>query len=510
MSKIGPLAHRVTFLLDRQKLSVNVYVNFQTWFQTKYVQGATIHLFQTKWLPSNAIIRSYKSTKVKTGNLGAKPIKRRFTPEEDQKLLEHVTLHGRTQKSLKDIAETLDRQISSVTNRCKLLRSKTRNEINTNLKAWDYDEDKILVDRIFQDRKITSNNIAALMIIKPSEFKDISEDIKRSTNSLYQHWRKFVASCLIPQMKDLATTKTLRKDVLIIVEKNHQKTTKHKGYSEDDKKFIIKQVERKGDIPETWEFIAKKLGKAPKTVQDFYFSSILHTPKVKGPFSSEEDEIILRHVEANGKHDKSFKDLAKDLGRVSPASIRIRHKKLISTNHFEITAKQKEWELDDDKKLIKHVLNIRNIKAYDVSSLETMKLSELTVVAKELKRSSSSCYDRWIRVIVPTLKTHIMTLPLTDHWKKDVLSYIVKNEIKQMKELDFNKILAEIAPGQTSLSLIAFVKSMNKRNLPLCDVASKRLDKQRPDNPLLNDNHKGEKKRLEWLQNIISYYKTLI
>ena len=46
--------------------------------------------------------------------------------------------------------------------------------------------------------------------------------------------------------------------------------------------------------------------------------------------------------------------------------------------------------------------------------------------------------------------------------------------------------------------------------LPLCDLASKRLKEQRPDDPLFNENHKGEQKRLEWCQDVISFYKTLI
>ena len=73
MSKIGQLAHRVAFLVDRQQLSVNVSVSFQTLFHPKYVLGAKIHPLQPIWLPSNAMIRSYKSTEVKKGNLGTKP-----------------------------------------------------------------------------------------------------------------------------------------------------------------------------------------------------------------------------------------------------------------------------------------------------------------------------------------------------------------------------------------------------------------------------------------------------
>ena len=33
---------------------------------------------------------------------------------------------------------------------------------------------------------------------------------------------------------------------------------------------------------------------------------------------------------------------------------------------------------------------------------------------------------------------------------------------------------------------------------------------QRPDDPLYNENYKGEQNRLEWCQDVISYYKTLI
>ena len=55
------------------------------------------------------------------------------------------------------------------------------------------------------------------------------------------------------------------------------------------------------------------------------------------------------------------------------------------------------------------------------------------------------------------------------------------------------------------------VKGVKKQSkLPLCDLASKRFKEQDPKNPLFNENHKGEQKRLEWCQDIISYYKTLI
>jgi len=325
---------------------------------------------------------------------------------------------------------------------------------------------------------------------------------------------------LEPHLDDLKTSKSLREDVAKIIEARHEKKTTLKGYSEKDKKFIIKQVELKGDVPETWVFIAKKLGKKrPDNVRKFYYNYILNTPKIKGSFTPKEDEIILRHVNENGTTQKSYRDLAKELGRGSPESVENRHKKLIASNEFEINTKRKAWELDEDKSLIDHIFNIKEIKAGDASSIENVKQSEFIAVATELKRSSCSCYGRWMQHIAPTLKTHLMKLPMTNDWKKDVLLHIVNNNIQKKKQMDIDQILKEIAPGQTSTSILVYLDKLKiegvngaikQSKLPLCNLASKKLKEQSPKSRLFNDNHKGEQKRLEWCQNVISYYKTLI
>ena len=76
-----------------------------------------------------------------------------------------------------------------------------------------------------------------------------------------------------------------------------------------------------------------------------------------------------------------------------------------------------------------------------------MKLSEFIGVAIELKRSSSSRSRRWMLHIALTLKTHLIKIPMTNNWKKDVLSYIVNNNIKHKKEMGIDQILKEMAPG---------------------------------------------------------------
>ena len=121
--------------------------------------------------------------------------------------------------------------------------------------------------------------------------------------------------------------------------------------------------------------------------------------------------------------------------------------------------------------------------------------------------------------IVPTLKTCIMQLPMTSDWKKDLLRHIVKNNIKNKKELDIEFILKEISPAQTSLSLIQYLNSLKYEKidgvqkpskLPLCELASKKLIKKDPRDPIFNEDIIREQKRHEWCKSLIAYYKKLI
>ena len=290
-------------------------------------------------------------------------------------------------------------------------------------------------------------------------------------------------------------------------------------YSKEDDKFIIEQVKLHGYTITTFKKTAKALGrKFPYAVKLHYDEYIVKQYEVTGFFSPEEDQKIIEHVKIYGQDKESFEDIANLLGRPI-VSVRTRHKQLISKNEFEVNAKVKTWELHEDKLLIDHVFNIKEIKAGDTSIIINMKQSEFTVVATELKRSSNSCRLRWMQYIAPTLKTHLMKLPMTNDWKKDVLLHIVNNNIKHKKEMDIDQILKEVAPGQTSLSMITYLDNLKREQVngvrkqsksPLRDLASKRFKEQDPKNPLFNENHKGEQKRLEWCQDIISYYKTLI
>ena len=297
------------------------------------------------------------------------------------------------------------------------------------------------------------------------------------------------------------------------------KRIKSKRYfSEEDDKYLAKLVKKHGYSWQTFKIGAKEMGrKHPSSVKLRFDEYIEKQYKVSGPFSPEEDKTILDQIEQHGKTPECLRDIAKELDR-SLSSIENRSIRLLSSNEFETNPKKRDWELVDDEKLIEFVIKRKQIKTKDAISLEDVKLSDLTDIASEMKRSSSSCYNRWMSKIVPTLKAHMKNLPMTSEWKKDILHYIVKNKVKDKRDIDVDILLQDVAPGQTSQSLMIYLDSLKRETIngkaeysenSLFECASKRLSEKRQNDPIFNENHKGELKRLEWCEEIITYYESI-
>ena len=107
---------------------------------------------------------------------------------------------------------------------------------------------------------------------------------------------------------------------------------------------------------------------------------------------------------------------------------------------------------------------------------------------------------------------------MTSEWKKDILHYIVKNKVKDKRDIDVDILLQDVAPGQTSQSLMIYLDSLKRETIngkaeysenSLFECASKRLSEKRQNDPIFNENHKGELKRLEWCEEIITYYESI-
>ena len=297
----------------------------------------------------------------------------------------------------------------------------------------------------------------------------------------------------------------------------------NRRFTEEDDQNLVKLVEKHGYSTKTFKIAAKEMGrKYHWNVKRRFDEYIEKQHKVAGAFSPEEDEKILDHITHHGKTQKSFGDIANELGR-SVASVQHRSIGLLSSNEYEINTRwnSRDWEMVDDQKIIDLVIKVKQIRRKDFFALEDVKPSDFINVGSEMKRSSQSCYKRWMTKIVPTLKTHLKNLPMTSEWKKDILFHIVKNKINDKREIDIDILLQDVAPGQTSLSLKRYLDNVKRvylytsngkdkhSEVSLFESASKRLSQKSTSDPCFNENYKDELKRLEWCEEIITYYESI-
>ena len=157
MMKIGHLIGQSALLTANRQLTSETLSCLQTLFRSKCVQDITVLRLQPSFVPVQSIIKSYKSTEAKEEKSDEKRTTRRFTPEDDQKIIKHVGSHGASKKSLSKIAKKLNRPISSVDGRCRKLLSVNEYETNIKQKDWDFDEDKKLVNYVFNLKKIKNH-----------------------------------------------------------------------------------------------------------------------------------------------------------------------------------------------------------------------------------------------------------------------------------------------------------------------------------------------------------------
>ena len=87
--------------------------------------------------------------------------------------------------------------------------------------------------------------------------------------------------------------------------------------------------------------------------------------------------------------------------------------------------------------------------------------------SSSLQRSNGACYKRWHKYLLPILKTYHLGLSPSFpenyfDWKTNVLEYIVKNRVDNIKDLDIQHLKDKVCPAQTYESIRLFVKGVNR------------------------------------------------
>ena len=153
-----------------------------------------------------------------------------------------------------------------------------------------------------------------------------------------------------------------------------------------------------------------------------------------------------------------------------------------------------------------------------IASLNFVKQSDFVVVSMALRHTTNACYNRWQAHILPIIKSHLLGLPQGVDWMKEFLMYVVKNEVTDVKKIEYNLLVEEIFHGQTSYSLRNFANSVRsttvnqkrvRSNDPIHQLSLRQLNEPSPNSSYLG-NEKMADSKLKYAEDIIEIYKSLI
>ena len=74
-------------------------------------------------------------------------------------------------------------------------------------------------------------------------------------------------------------------------------------------------------------------------------------------------------------------------------------------------------------------------------------------------------------------------------WQKDVLRYVIENKFTTSKYIPYNKVVMEVCPGQTSISLSKFLFNVSQcaKDTPIHESCQKFLNNPNPNSYLGNE-----------------------
>ena len=170
--------------------------------------------------------------------------------------------------------------------------------------------------------------------------------------------------CLSVPKKNLSTSGYMGFKFEILVPTSHNKKLPksssgfHAAAEEDllyplDKDNLIQvSVESNDDITEIFDKISVATKNAKNKNNSWTSTEI--TKRTKGPFTREDDELILEYVMKYGDDFKTFKMLKEELGRSLVKGIINRYKRVLS-NASSIAKQRKSFNHEEDKLILEYV-----------------------------------------------------------------------------------------------------------------------------------------------------------
>ena len=185
-------------------------------------------------------------------------------------------------------------------------------------------------------------------------------------------------------------------------------------------------------------------------------------PSTHRPYSPEDNKSILDEVKKSGDNKATWKRLSRRLNRTSLVHtwvwphIRDRYR-----DNLKVTGhKRGKWTSDEDVILIEYLFKEKPLRIETIDSIQYSKLKNLRY---ELNRKPLSIHNRYRRIIQPTLKAYHLGL-LNKNWRYDFLKYIVQQDVKYVKQIQWKEGL-KLFPAQTTISLSHELRHFNQHDL---------------------------------------------
>jgi hypothetical protein len=170
-------------------------------------------------------------------------------------------------------------------------------------------------------------------------------------------------------------------------------------------------------------------------------------PWNKGKFSKDEDEIILKEIEANGENSKTFRKVAEVLER-PVQSIKDRYFVQIKCEG----RKSGKWNMADYEQFLQFVFQAErtsNKSGFDY--INSIPMSVIHDSAKVLGWKPKSMEQKWMQGIRPLLLSY-HSGSLHADVKPQFYDYLIKNKIVFQQEIDWKDVEKEF-PNHSSPSL---------------------------------------------------------
>jgi len=296
-------------------------------------------------------------------------------------------------------------------------------------------------------------------------------------------------------------------------------------YSPKENKTILDYIKVNGSSITSFQTLAVKLGRPNYNAVNQHYRKLVRNnirdkslnAKVKGRFTTKEDQVIMDYVSTHGCSPDAIKNLMQRLGGRPYSSVINRYKRLLIKKTTEI----KSWTFKEDEKMLQYFLNANNEKSLNKLILEK-NLNDFSELGKILGRNPDSCYNNWNRSLLPILKTHMKGLPLDTNWKwkENVKQYIIREKVEYPSDIDYDKLIRDVCPGQTRRSVRQFIQSIirNSKRKSINDSEVFLYESVADKKEIISSLYPGlgamhEKKKETYLrraQNVINCYESLI